>query len=335
MRKISKLENKEQLELAQYILMNDNIESFYDDKDPNDRMLWVRSDSDLNRAKLIIEKFSQDPTNPKYKVLAEKGRQVFIQKHKEIEKKYSKSRFINVRTEIFSQGALSNSPVTKFLITFSVLIFIVQFFDQTYALKQFFLISKYVSGLIEIQSGEIWRPVTPIFLHQGFLHILFNMTWLYLLGARVEARLGAKLMIFLIIFVSVSSNLSFYFVAHPVFGGMSGVNYGLFGYMWAMNKFSSRPSYLSEESKYTNFFLIWFVACWVLTVFGFYVANTIHGVGALSGMIFAYFHAYLTSQSDGKTSFPLPRTKEHVYSLLIIFVLILGAMFTDYLCSRI
>lgn len=50
------------------------------------------------------------------------------------------------------------------------------------------------------EHGEWWRFVTPIFLHGGFLHLLFNMYGLWIIGPYVEKLYGsAKFVVFWVI----------------------------------------------------------------------------------------------------------------------------------------
>jgi len=58
----------------------------------------------------------------------------------------------------------------------------------------------------KISEGEVWRLFTPCLLHRDFLHILFNMAWLWVLGKQIEQRLKRWKMILLIIVIGVVSN---------------------------------------------------------------------------------------------------------------------------------
>src|SRR5690606_16541906 len=75
----------------------------------------------------------------------------------------------------------------------------------------------------EIASGQLWRLVTPIFLHGGILHLVFNMLWLYQLGSAIEHYEGSRLLLLMVMILGALCNTAQYLVSGPAFVGMSGV----------------------------------------------------------------------------------------------------------------
>ena len=58
-----------------------------------------------------------------------------------------------------------------------------------------------------LQHGHYWRLVTPIFLHFGWVHLIFNMLWLWELGRRIEYAVGSLHLLTVILFIGIASNL--------------------------------------------------------------------------------------------------------------------------------
>jgi GlpG protein len=137
-------------------------------------------------------------------------------------------------------------------------------------------------GLAEIRAGEVWRLFTPAFIHFGVAHLLFNMLGLQSLGSAVEMQSGRRFYIALVALLALATNLAQYIAEGPRFGGMSGVVYGLFTYIW-LRSVSDPASgfYMPRETIVTA--LVWFVAC--LTGYLGAIANTAHFVGLVLGAI--------------------------------------------------
>jgi GlpG protein len=85
----------------------------------------------------------------------------------------------------------------------------------------------------KIKQGEIWRLVTPAFLHANLFHILFNVLWLMVLGNQIESRIGVLRYLLLIIISAAISNTAQYLMSGPNFLGLSGVICGMGGFIWA------------------------------------------------------------------------------------------------------
>ena len=84
-------------------------------------------------------------------------------------------------------------------------------------------------------ENQWWRLLTPMFLHFSFAHLAFNCLWIYVLGEKIERIDGQLIFILIIIFTGISSNLLQYlWTSSSLFGGLSGVIYGMLGYCLVM-----------------------------------------------------------------------------------------------------
>ena len=181
-------------------------------------------------------------------------------------------------------------PLTMSLVAISVAVFILMALFDQHKIAGPLLISEYIRPTLpEILSGEFWRLFTPVFLHFGIFHIVFNMLWTWELGRLIEWRQGIWILGILTLGVSVTSNLAQYFVSGPLFGGMSGVIYGYFGYVWIQSL--TNPGFkIQLNPAIVKLLLGWFLICWtgiLEKLFGLNVANSAHTAGLLSGIVIA------------------------------------------------
>ena len=144
-----------------------------------------------------------------------------------------------------------------------------------------------------IENNQWWRLVSPMFLHFSFAHLAFNCLWIYILGEKIERIDGSLTFITIVIFTAVSSNsLQYFWNGSSLFGGLSGVIYGLLGFCMILEMDSSRNRYDIPPGLYL-FMIIWLVLGFlgILELFGFgAIANFAHLGGLVSGIIFAMIY---------------------------------------------
>lgn len=175
---------------------------------------------------------------------------------------------------------------TKVFIFISIILFLLSYSKLgagVYA-QLMFSDPKEVSLFSSLKMGEIYRALTPIFLHMSILHILFNMLWFKDLASLLENKFSLKFYFFFCVFTGVVSNLLQYLVQGPRFGGMSGVLYALLGFFWIYKK-SHRNFDYGIPDRDMKIMLFWFVLC--LTGFLGPIANLAHAGGLTLGMIMA------------------------------------------------
>lgn len=135
--------------------------------------------------------------------------------------------------------------------------------------------------------AEPWRLASSALPHVGVMHLLFNVIWLWILGAPLEERYGmARYFLLLVALQLPSAAAEYAFFYGGV--GLSGVGYGLWGFRWALQR--RDPRYLDDmDDRTTATFAIWFVVCVVATYANLMpVANVAHGVGAVTGILLGY-----------------------------------------------
>jgi GlpG protein len=107
-----------------------------------------------------------------------------------------------------------------------------------------------------LTSGQVWRLITPDFLHFSWTHIIFNSVMLWFLGSQIEWIDGRARLVALFLVTSLSANLLQYLVSGPLFGGLSGVVYGILGYCWLSQQ--RQPRFQFPPALVT-FALVWMV----------------------------------------------------------------------------
>lgn len=194
-------------------------------------------------------------------------------------------------------AVLISYPVTLLLILGGILGALLVAFDTHYQWLPWLTSQPFVvqgnqigfySMTTALKAGELWRLITPIFLHFGALHIIFNALWLWEFGRRTETALGTGYYLSVILMISIISNFFQYYWEGPsLFGGLSGVLYGLLGFIWMRSRFYP-GSIVALTNGIIGFMLVWLVLCMSGLVNAFIsgqVANAAHVAGLVGGML--------------------------------------------------
>lgn len=272
-----------------YLLVQ-GIENRVESQPEDGWAIWVNEEDQLEGAARLLADFRTNPSDPKYLEKAQ-GAATLRAEREKAEVAWCK-RVIDRRHLFRPLTAYGVGPLTLLLILASVAVFILSGFSRDLGrIRSLFITDFWTNGVFipgalpEIAHGQVWRLITPIFIHFGFLHIFFNMLWLNDLGSMIESRQSTWHLLLLVVVVAVCSNLAeFYIGKTPYFGGMSGVVYGLFGYIWLRGKFDP-ASGLYLHSSTVLMMIVWFFICFTGIL---PIANTIHAVGLGMGLAWGY-----------------------------------------------
>ncbi len=298
MRLIGQLQDETRANRFTNFLYAQGIESRVEQGDDGSCEVWVLDEHRVEDAAALLSRFAQDPEDHSFAEAAHEG---VRRRHREQEQSVPKrARVVDART-MFYRSPVGYGVLTIVLIAISVLVSLVTKLGddterlQPFSITQYITNGQYVEsqrGLPEIRRGQIWRLFTPMFIHFGIMHLFFNMLWLRDLGSMIEARRGTWMLLVMVLVIAATSNVGQYLRSGPTFGGMSGVVYGLLGYIWMQGRYNPAAG-LALHPQTVTMMIIWFFLC--LSGLIGHVANTAHAVGAIVGIAWGFLAAHLAA----------------------------------------
>ena len=154
-----------------------------------------------------------------------------------------------------------------------------------------------------IMEGEVWRLITPTFMHSGFSHMLFNSFSLILFGPAMERMLGSGRFLFIYLFSGIAANVATLLFEPLTYThvGSSGAIFGLFGYYIAIIIF--RKNILSKQNS--HIIVVLCVVSLIMTFLQPDINVIAHLFGLLGGFLVGaipYFNKRDLSESIRKTA---------------------------------
>ncbi|MBL4882937.1 MAG: rhomboid family intramembrane serine protease [Planctomycetaceae bacterium] len=255
-------------------------------------VLWVLDEDHIEQAREAYQQFQETPEDPKFLDAHQHAEKIRSEQLRQA--KQAMKRQIDIRKQWEPPGT-SDLLITYLLIAISVVVTLkFQLEGNSFGIFAKLSIAEIhdlgggIPGssrvkLLDVKDGEVWRLVSPIFVHMDPLHLLFNMYWMFLFGKLLEPRLGAWRFLLLVLATAICSNLVQYYWAGPMFGGMSGVLYAVFGFTWAKRDWEPQRGIGIDQT--TVYLLVgWMFLC----LLGFMpVANAAHVSGLVSGYLIA------------------------------------------------
>ncbi|MFV0443980.1 MAG: rhomboid family intramembrane serine protease [Planctomycetaceae bacterium] len=249
--------------------------------------VWILDEDQIAAATEELSHYQADPAAEKYRAAEQRA---IAQRQAELDKALQTRRETLVKRRRRPRTAWQATPVSLLvIIACGMATAAIRFGGDTeltglLKISEYKVIAPWTLGLPEIRSGQLWRLITPCLIHFDPLHLVGNVSWFYLLGRVIErTRKRSRFLLFLLV-LGVGSNLAQYLMHGPNFGGLSGVDCGLFGFLWFKSQFRPEAGFHLPPEQTVLF------AGWMLIALSGAVgpiANTAHLAGLTLGILLA------------------------------------------------
>lgn len=283
--------------------------------------IWIRDETDVDKARLELSAFEKSPHSDRYQVDEEVSRirddriaeqQRRLQQQREMVRSMPAGRSAgslsgaNVRQQSIpiTIGVIAIAVVASFSSNFGsprgsrvpgkTTIEQNVYFGLSFVDRRDYAVSK-GDPFASIRKGEAWRFVTPMFLHGDTFHLAFNMLMFFFFGSVIERLHGSWFLLLLTMGTQIAGMMLQVMLpdadympealrGSPFAIGASGAVYGLFGYLWIRPTVD--PGYpIHMVPMNVAVMLGWLVAC--MTPLFPNVANGAHLGGLFAGILAA------------------------------------------------
>ncbi len=239
MRPIGQLETGEQAQVFADYLFVHRIEAQVEPGRAGGFAIWVAEEDRVDEARALLSRFRSMPDAEEFFHATREA-----EGRRRDEQRAARETARNLKRPGTLSRRLGGGGLTAILLGVCIAVALLTRLGQDREWVGWLLISnrllldpaRFWQSLVEVSQGQVWRLFTPIFLHFSLWHLIFNLLWLRDLGGIMEAKIGTARFAAVVAAVAVASNLSQYVVGGASFGGMSGVVYGIFGYLWVRNR---------------------------------------------------------------------------------------------------
>ena len=169
-----------------------------------------------------------------------------------------------------------------------------------------------------IHQHEYYRFLTPIFLHIGLEHILFNSVFLYMIGRQMEYEIGHWRFLAVYLLSGVMGNLASFAFSSSISAGASTALFGLMGAV----------VYLSRKHGYIRSFRqmgVQYAGLLIINIVLGFINSAVDNYGHLGGLVGGYLVMTAISFRGDRLTKPASRIAGIVaYFVIAILLFALG-----------
>ncbi|MEM7312848.1 MAG: rhomboid family intramembrane serine protease [Planctomycetota bacterium] len=257
MRLIGSLPDENSAEQFCDFLAAQDLEAVYR-QDQSEWSVWCLDNNAAEAAKLKLTEFVENRDKPGVAELVKQGQDERIPTAEAIELNTDRGTE-NPRRKMVS--IYQRAPVTLAVIWVCIFVALLTDLGQSLTSAGMQVLSfcnpvKVVAtepaaqGYEDVSRGELWRLVTPNFVHFGPLHLAFSLFMLFQLGWLFETHGRSMHLAIVLLATAVIGNIAQYCLdGWPLFGGMSGPVFGLVAFAWVrMHRHPTEGFRVANES---------------------------------------------------------------------------------------